>query len=38
MTLAVERFDARSWRDDQLDPLFAGAFPAFITADQDAGP
>jgi hypothetical protein len=34
MTLAVERSDARSWRDDQLEPLFGGAFPAFITADQ----
>jgi Acetyltransferase (GNAT) family len=36
MTLAVERSDARSWRDDQLEPLFGGAFPAFITADQVA--
>jgi|ERR1022692_1460283 hypothetical protein len=36
MTLTVERSDARSWRDDELEPLFGGAFPAFITADQVA--
>jgi hypothetical protein len=34
--LAVERLDARSWADAELDPLFEGAFPAFITADQVA--
>ena len=36
MPLTAERFDARSWPDDQLDTLFGGAFPAFITADQVA--
>jgi hypothetical protein len=36
MHLTAERFDARSWPDDQLDTLFGGAFPAFITADQVA--
>lgn len=36
MTLTAERSDARSWRDDELEPLFGGAFPAFITADQVA--
>jgi len=36
MTLVAERFDARPWSDDQLDPLFAGAFPAFIIADRVA--
>ena len=34
MTLAVERLDARPWSDEQLEPLFGGAFPEFITADQ----
>ena len=34
MTLAVERLDARPWSDEQLEPLFGGSFPAFITADQ----
>jgi hypothetical protein len=34
--LTAERSDARSWPDDQLNPLFDGAFPAFITADQEA--
>lgn len=33
VSLTVERFDDRVWRDEQLDPLFDGAFPAFITAD-----
>lgn len=33
MPYSVERFDARPWPDDQLEPLFANAFPAFITAD-----
>lgn len=36
MSLAVERFDARSWPASELDPLFEGAFPAYITADQEA--
>jgi GNAT superfamily N-acetyltransferase len=36
MTLTAERSDARSGRDDELEPLFGGAFPAFITADQVA--
>jgi hypothetical protein len=36
MPLTAERFDARSWPDDQLDTLFGGAFPAFITAGQVA--
>jgi GNAT superfamily N-acetyltransferase len=36
MSLAVERSDARVWPDDQLETLFANAFPAFITADQVA--
>lgn len=36
MPNSVERFDARSWPDEQLDPLFAGAFPPFITADRVA--
>jgi hypothetical protein len=38
MTLTVERSDAREWPDDQLEPLFGGAFPAFIAGDQDAKP
>lgn len=33
MSYSVERFDARSWSDAQLDGLFAEGFPAFITAD-----
>jgi hypothetical protein len=36
LSLAVERFDARAWPDEQLEPLFGGAFPAFIAADQVA--
>jgi hypothetical protein len=36
VTVTVERSDARSWRDNQLESLFDGAFPAFITADQVA--
>jgi hypothetical protein len=36
MPLLVERFDARSWPDDQLDEVFKDAFPPFITADQVA--
>jgi Acetyltransferase (GNAT) family len=36
MPVTAERFDARSWPDDQLDTLFGGAFPAFIVADQVA--
>jgi hypothetical protein len=36
MSLAVERLDARSWADTELDPLFEGAFPAIITADKVA--
>lgn len=33
MSYSVERFDARTWSVAQLDALFDGAFPAFITAD-----
>lgn len=33
LSLAVERFDARTWPDEQLEPLFGRAFPAFIAAD-----
>ena len=33
MPFIVERFDARGWPDEQLDRLFDGAFPAFISAD-----
>jgi len=29
----VERFDARAWPDEELEALFDGAFPAFISAD-----
>lgn len=36
MLTSVETFDARHWPDDQLETLFAGAFPAFITADAEA--
>jgi len=36
MSLTVERSDARPWADADLEPLFEGAFPAFITADQAA--
>lgn len=32
----MERSDARFWADSDLEPLFEGAFPAFITADQEA--
>jgi hypothetical protein len=34
VTLTVERLDARPWSDEQLEPLFGGTFPEFITADQ----
>jgi hypothetical protein len=37
MATSVERFDARAWPDDQLEALFADAFPPFITADAAAG-
>lgn len=33
MSFTVERFDARTWPDAVLEPLFADAFPAFISAD-----
>ena len=36
MSLTVERSDARPWADGDLEPLFEGAFPTFITADQAA--
>jgi hypothetical protein len=36
VSLTVERFDARAWPDEQLERLFEGAFPPFITADQVA--
>jgi hypothetical protein len=35
MALSVELFNAREWSDEQLEPLFTNAFPAFITADHD---
>lgn len=35
MTLTIERSDARPWSDEQLEPLFGAAFPAFISADQE---
>ncbi|GAA3373636.1 hypothetical protein GCM10020367_34360 [Streptomyces sannanensis] len=34
MNLTVERTGAREWSDEQLEMLFAGGFPQFITADQ----
>lgn len=33
MAFTVERFDARSWSDEQMDQLFSEGFPPFITAD-----
>lgn len=33
MSFTVERFDARAWPDEQLEGLFDGAFPSFISAD-----
>ena len=33
MPTSVERFDSRTWQDDQLEALFADAFPPFIRAD-----
>ena len=36
MSLAVERFDARPWPESELDLLFEGAFPVYITAGQVA--
>ncbi|MDQ2737391.1 MAG: hypothetical protein M3Y35_01945 [Actinomycetota bacterium] len=33
MSYSVERFDTRTWSDDQLETLFAEGFPTFITAD-----
>lgn len=33
MDYHVERFDARDWSDETLNPLFSSGFPAFITAD-----
>lgn len=36
MPSSVERFDARTWPDGQLEALFADAFPALITADAAA--
>jgi hypothetical protein len=36
MPSSVERFDARSWPDEQLEQLFGDAFPAYITADAQA--
>jgi GNAT superfamily N-acetyltransferase len=35
MPLTVELSDAREWSDEQLAPLYADAFPAFISADHD---
>jgi GNAT superfamily N-acetyltransferase len=36
MPLTAEPMNARPRPDDQLEALFAGGWPAFITADQDA--
>jgi hypothetical protein len=36
VTVTVERSDARTWPEDVLNELFAGAFPRFITADLEA--
>ena len=36
MGLAVERFDARAWRETELHSLFGDAFPPFIIADDVA--
>lgn len=33
MSITVERSDGREWPDAQLETLYAGAFPEFITAD-----
>jgi len=33
MSYRVERSDARKWPDEVLEPLFADAFPPFISAD-----
>jgi hypothetical protein len=38
MSLAVERFDARSWPEGELEPLFEGGFPAYITVSNQAAP
>lgn len=32
----MEKFDARTWTDEQLEPLFRDAFPPFIVADKVA--
>ncbi|MFC8095446.1 hypothetical protein [Streptomyces sp. NPDC057301] len=34
MTLTVERTDARTWPDEQMQELFSEGFPEFITADR----
>lgn len=36
MPFAVERFDAREWPSEVLEPIFADAFPSFIGADKVA--
>jgi hypothetical protein len=36
VVLRVEKYDARTWSDEQLEPLFGDAFPAFIVADKVA--
>lgn len=36
MSLVVEPLHARPRPDDQMARLFAGGWPAFITADQEA--
>jgi hypothetical protein len=33
MSLTVELSNACEWTDEQVEPLFAEAFPAFISAD-----
>jgi hypothetical protein len=37
MGLTVERADAHEWTPSQLEVLFDGGFPRFITADRTAG-
>jgi hypothetical protein len=36
MSFTVERFDAREWPEQVLEPIFADAFPPFIGADKIA--
>jgi hypothetical protein len=36
MSLVVERLDARSWPESELDAPCEGALPGYTTADQEA--